>query len=139
MPLGACEKLDAELVLLHGLINQTLPEVRKVISMDTFIIFFKNDEMMSTLVPNVKKLLKLYLLAPMSIAGGERTFSVMKRVKSDIRSTMTNKRTNNLMLIHTYSTCRKLQRNLSIQMQEDFIILENFELSFIVVLKLCNV
>ena len=38
----------------------------------------------------------------MSIAAGERTFSVLRRVKTYIRNSMTNKRTNNLLLLHIH-------------------------------------
>ena len=38
----------------------------------------------------------------MSIAAGERTFSVPRRAKSYIRNSMTNKRTNNLLVLHVH-------------------------------------
>ena len=88
--------------MLKGLVNQILPEIRKVTNVDTIVQLFSEDQSASHLLPNIKRLLKIYLLAPMSIAAGERTFSVQRRIKSYIRNSMTNKRSNSLMLLHIH-------------------------------------
>ena len=95
-------KLEAELPLLGGLVKDTLPGVRIVSSMDTLVDMFSESVCASSLIPNIRQLLKLYLITPMSIAAGERTFSVLRRVKSYIRNSMTNKRTNNLLVLHIH-------------------------------------
>ena len=38
----------------------------------------------------------------MSVASGERTFSVQRRLKSYLRATMTEKRYNNLLILHVH-------------------------------------
>ena len=38
----------------------------------------------------------------MSITAGERTFSVQRRIKTYIRNSMTDKRYNNLMILHIH-------------------------------------
>jgi hypothetical protein len=53
-------------------------------------------------VPNIVRLLQIYLLAPMSAATAERTFSVQRRMKSYLRSTMTQKRYNNLLMLNIH-------------------------------------
>ena len=88
--------------MLHGLLKQILPDVCTIISMDTIVQLFREGRTASALTPNVKELLRVYLLAPMSVAAGERTFSVQRRVKSYVRSTMTNKRNNDLMILHIH-------------------------------------
>ena len=88
--------------LLSGMVKQGIPDIYKVTSMDTPSQLFNEDEAASLLMPNTVRLLKIYLLAPMSIAAGERTFSVQRRIKTYIRNSMTDKRTNNLMILHIH-------------------------------------
>ena len=97
------ENLHGELKLLNEIIKQRLPEVKKVKSVDTITSLFCNDEVtvqMNLALSNVLRLLQTYLLAPMSAASGERTFSSQRRVKTYLRSTMTEVRYNNLMVLH---------------------------------------
>ena len=54
------------------------------------------------LLPSVLKLAQIYLLAPMSAASAERSFSVQRRIKHYSRSTMTEKRYNNLMMLNIH-------------------------------------
>lgn len=92
------DKLEGELLLLGGFVKQTLPGVKIVTSIDTIVSVLVNASN-STLMPNVKKLLQIFLLAPMSVATGERTFSVQRLVKTFNRSTMVDMRYNNLMIL----------------------------------------
>ena len=97
------EQLHGALKLLKGIIKQRLPEVKKVTSVDTITSLFCSDEamvQMNLVLSNVLQLLQIYLLAPMSAASGERTFSSQRRVKTYLRSTMTEVRYNNLMILH---------------------------------------
>ena len=54
------------------------------------------------LFSKVIKLIKIILIAPAINAISERSFSTLKRVKTSIRSTMTDSRLNHLLLIHIY-------------------------------------
>ena len=54
------------------------------------------------LLSEVIKLTKLILVAPATNAISERSFSTLKRLKTCLRSTMTNNRLNHLMLLHVY-------------------------------------
>ena len=54
------------------------------------------------LFSEVIKLIKIILIAPATNAISERSFSTLKRVKTSIRSTMTDSRLNHLLLIHIY-------------------------------------
>ena len=51
---------------------------------------------------NVHRLLRIYLTVPMTSATAERTFSALRRVKNYLRTTMTQKRLNNVMLLHAH-------------------------------------
>ena len=46
-------------------------------------------------------LMKLILVMPATNAASERTFSVLRRVKTYLRSTMTQERLNQVMILHT--------------------------------------
>lgn len=48
--------------------------------------------------PNIKKLLQLFATLPVTSATPERTFSVLKRLKTYLRSTMSEERLNGLAL-----------------------------------------
>lgn len=50
------------------------------------------------LLPNIKKLLQLFATLPVTSATPERTFSVLKRLKTYLRATMTGERLNGLAL-----------------------------------------
>lgn len=59
---------------------------------------FGNRELLS----QVCTLVKLILVMPATNAVSERSFSAMKRVKSYLRSTMTQQRLNHLMILHVH-------------------------------------
>ena len=50
----------------------------------------------------VLTLIKLLLVMPASNATSERSFSALRRVKTYLRTTMTQERLNNLMLLHVH-------------------------------------
>ena len=47
-------------------------------------------------------MLQLYLIVPVTSATSERMFSVLKRLLVYLRSTMTEKRVNNCLLVHVH-------------------------------------
>ena len=55
-----------------------------------------------TFYSEVIKLLKLILVMPATNAISERSFSGLKRVKTYLRTTMTQRRLNHLMLLHVH-------------------------------------
>lgn len=55
-----------------------------------------------TFMPQVIILAKLLLVMPATNAVSERSFSALKRLKSYLRSTMTDQRMNNLMTLHVH-------------------------------------
>jgi hypothetical protein len=54
------------------------------------------------LLSEVRKLVRLILLLPATNAISERSFSTLRRVKTYLRSTMTEDRLNSLMKLHIY-------------------------------------
>ena len=55
---------------------------------------------MSCTFPNVEVLLKILRTIPLSNASGERSFSVLKRVKNYLRSTMGEERSNDMAILY---------------------------------------
>ena len=47
-------------------------------------------------------LLRILLTIPVTTSTAERTFSTLRRLKTFLRSTMTQKRLNHVMLLHIY-------------------------------------
>lgn len=68
----------------------------------------------------VKKLLRIYLTIPVTTATAEGSFSALRRMKSYLRSTMTQQRLNNVMLLHVHKLSTD-QLNL-IDVAEQFIV-----------------
>ena len=66
---------------------------------DVLILFAKSNTTISTVYPNFCKLAQLFLTLPVSTADCERAFSTMKRIKTRLRSKMTNKTLNHCMRV----------------------------------------
>ena len=54
------------------------------------------------LFTEIHNLLKIYFTIPISTATAERSFSSLRRIKTFLRSTMTEVRLNNIMLLHVH-------------------------------------
>ena len=55
-----------------------------------------------TTLSEVHKLLRLFLTIPLTSATAERTFSALRRLLTYLRSTITEKRLNNCLLLHVH-------------------------------------
>ena len=76
--------------------------IRKVTAVSTVCHLFNVCKFPKTMLEEVHKILKLYLIIPLSSATAERAFSSLRRLKSYLRSTMTQKRLNHVVLLNTY-------------------------------------
>ena len=65
---------------------------------DVLILLAKSDTM-STVYRNFSKLSQIFLTLPVSTADCERAFSTMKRIKTRLRSQMTNNTLNHCMRV----------------------------------------
>ena len=61
-----------------------------------------SNEEFKEILPAVHKLLRLYLTIPITPATAERAFSALKQVLTYSRSSMTEKRLNNLLLLYVH-------------------------------------
>ena len=58
-----------------------------------------------TMLSGVDQLVRLYLTIPLTTCTSERSFSTLRRLKSYLRSTMSQKRLNHTVLLHTHKDC----------------------------------
>ena len=58
--------------------------------------------MAKNMLPEIDKLLRIYLTIPITTCTAKRCFSMLRRVKTYLRSTMTEERLNNILLLHTH-------------------------------------
>ena len=76
--------------------------VRKVTSIRTICDAMNETPSYKRILSEIHKVLRLYLVVPVTSATSERTFSVLKRLLVYLRSTMTEMRLNNCLLVHVH-------------------------------------
>ena len=81
-------------------------------------------------------LVKLILVMPATNAVSERSFSAMKRIKSYLRSTMTQQRLNHLMLLHIHKD--HTDRLNLIEAANDFVYAKEHRRSIFGIFKACD-
>jgi len=74
--------------------------MKNCINKDDFDIGALVSEINKKIFPNLYKLLQVALTIPVSSASCERSFSVMRRIKTWLRNSMSNDRFSNLSLLH---------------------------------------
>ena len=92
--------LEKQLPLLVDAVKQGF--VRKVTSIRTTTDAKNNNPSYKVILSEIHRLLRLYLIVPVTSATSERTFSVLKRLLVYLRSTMTEKRLNSCLLVHVH-------------------------------------
>lgn len=95
-------KLSAQLVMLNSFIKIELPEVKTISSIRTIASALQSGHHGKLLLSEVHTLLKLYFTIPVSTATAERTFSTLRRMKSYLRSTLSQERLNHTMMLHIH-------------------------------------
>ena len=81
--------LEKQLPLLVDAVKQGF--VRKVTSIRSIYSALNANPSYKLIMSEIHKLLRLYLIVPVTSATSERTFSVLKRLLVYLRSTMTEK------------------------------------------------
>ena len=83
--------LRRHLPLVCDVVKEASPTVRKVTSVRTVCDAMNTNSAYKSMLPEVHKLLRLYLTVPLTSSTSERMFSAMKRLLTYLRSTMTEK------------------------------------------------
>lgn len=94
--------LSRHLPFLPDVIKSFDPIIRKVTTVRTVCDAMNSNTVYKQMLSEVYKVLRLYLTIPVTTATSERSFSVLKRLLTYLRSTMTEKRLNNCMMLHVH-------------------------------------
>lgn len=97
--------LESQLPLLNTLIRHAMdsPESNRELSIPYVCKVLSGLSCAERVAfSQVMVVMKLLLVLPATNASSERSFSTLRRVKTYLRSTMTQLRLNNLMVVHTY-------------------------------------
>ena len=90
------------LPLLYDAVRKSNPAVKKVTSVRTLCDAMNRCSAYKSVLSDVHKLFRLYLTVLITSNTSERTFSALKRLVTYLRSTMTEKRLNNCLLLHIH-------------------------------------
>ena len=104
-------ELESELLTLQKLYESAIgSEAPSVDNIKKALLTLSSAQQM--LVNTVCRLFQLLIILPATNATSERSFSALRRVKSYLRSTMTQARLNHLMILHYHQDlCDKLDLN----------------------------
>ncbi|KAL4098187.1 hypothetical protein QTP88_022835 [Uroleucon formosanum] len=91
-------KLHAQLIML--------PSIVSITSISDIINHLRNEysNVKDSLFSEITKLIKLILTIPASAATAECSFSALRRLKTYLRSTMTQKRLTHMMILHVHKS-----------------------------------
>ena len=81
--------------------SQGLPKLT-VTRISTISDIIVNVPIAREMFSEIVRLLRLYLTIPVTTATAERSFSSLRRIKTYLRSTMTEQRLNNILLLHAH-------------------------------------
>jgi hypothetical protein len=94
-------RLFLHLSMLADLCRSSNPPVI-VTDISDAVQLFKDNEVWSQMLPEVVNFLRLYLTLPVTSCTAERSFSCLRRLKTFLRSTVSQKRLNHIALLHCH-------------------------------------
>ena len=98
-------KLKLQLQLLPDAVK-SVPlngiQIKQVTRIQTICDIFNQQPSLKKFLTEVHKLLKIYLIVPVTTASAERNFSALKRIKTFLRNSMTQQRLNHCMFLHIH-------------------------------------
>ena len=96
------EKLETQLKLLHQFINVADETIKSITPMRSLAQVLNSCHVAKKMLSEVDILLRIYFTIPVTTATAERSFSCLRRLKTWLRSTMSQERLNNLLLVHVH-------------------------------------
>jgi len=100
------EKLKAETNMISdyvkSVINTKRMKISQITNISTVCEIFDSCDIGKQMFKEFHKLVKLYLTIPVTTATAERAFSALNRLKTALRSTMSQQRLNHCLLAHIY-------------------------------------
>ena len=93
--------LARHMPMVYDIVKRMLP-VKRVTTVRTICEALNSSSICKEMLPSVHNLLRLYLTIPVTSATSERTFSALKCVLTSLRSSMTEKRLNNCLILYIH-------------------------------------
>ena len=109
-------------------ICNSVSQLKAITTVRSLAEILKSSTLAMGMFSEVVKLLKIFLTIPVTIATAERSFSALRRLKTYLRSIMTQEQLNNVMLFHCHkerSDCIDL-----IKIAKDFASTNDHRISF---------
>lgn len=94
--------LDAQLQIFHSTLARTEVTEQNVQSVASIAKTLTKVPGAQVILSELWRLVKLLLVVPASAATAERSFSSLRRVKSYLRSTISQGRLNHVMILHSH-------------------------------------
>ena len=95
-------ELQKQLPMCKDMIKQALPAVKKVTLVRKICEAMNTQQVCKTMFSEIHNLLGLYLTIPITTATSEKAFSTLQRVLTYLRSSMTEQRLNQCIILHTH-------------------------------------
>ena len=96
------ERLEIQLHLLSDFVKQSDRSKASNKNLQSVLQSFKRQSSGRALLNQVEIILRIFLTVPITTASAERSFSATRRLKTYLRSTMSQCRFNNLLLLHVH-------------------------------------
>ena len=90
--------------LMDQMAIKEVTNVRKVTNVRTIADTMQESEIYKGMLTEIDKVLKIYFTFPVTSSTAERSFSALRRIKTFLRTSMTNCRLNNLFLLYVHVT-----------------------------------
>lgn len=101
-------KLKLQLPMLPDLVrmrnSKISPPIKNVTKVRTICDIMNELSFSKEMFSDVNRLLRIFYTMPVTTATAERTFSTLRRVKTYLRSTMSQERLNHTMLLHVHKS-----------------------------------
>ena len=94
-------ELQKELNILSKYVAEVDPQLKEVTSIATVMDIIKKGKLLKVF-SELHILLRLYLTIPLSNATAERSFSALRRVKTYLRSRLTQEHLNHYLILHCH-------------------------------------
>ena len=102
-----CSRLQMQLSMISDMIKTAFSDhpISKITNVRTIADATNQSSIYKSMLSELDKCLKIFFSFPVTSATAERSFSSLRRIKTFIRSTMSDSRLNNLFLLYVH-VCR---------------------------------
>ena len=90
------------------MLYKVLKKIPPRLNIDGIAKLFMTDKSLIHLLPNIAILIRLYLTLPCTSCEAERSFSCLRRIKTYLRTTMTQNRLSNEAILNVHSSLTSL-------------------------------